>query len=87
MSLRCRVVSGAVIMAVLALVVHDHLVPFQTQFFGLTENSYDLDTYRAAVQGVWDGRGLYEAPALRGAWFVYPPFATLVLAPFAWAGF
>ena len=49
MVLRRRVVCGAVIMAVLAVVVHNHLVPFQTQFFGLTENNYDLDTYRAAV--------------------------------------
>ncbi|GAS90940.1 glycosyltransferase family 87 protein [Mycolicibacterium brisbanense] len=87
MLLRRRFVCGAVIMAVLAVVVHNHLVPFQTQFFGLTENNYDLDTYRAAVHQVWDGRGLYDTPALRGAWFVYPPFATLALAPFAWLGF
>src|SRR5690349_2455784 len=85
--LRRRVVSGAVLMAVLALLVHNHLVPFQTPFFGLTENNFDLDTYRAAVHTVWDGKGLYAAPALRGAWFVYPPFATVVLAPFAWLGF
>jgi alpha-1,2-mannosyltransferase len=73
--------------AVLALVVHNHLVPFQTQFFGLTENNFDLDTYRAAVRGAWQGKALYDAPALRGAWFVYPPFATVILAPFAWAHF
>ncbi|MFA4084079.1 glycosyltransferase 87 family protein [Mycobacteroides salmoniphilum] len=81
------VVLGAVVAAVLAMVVHHRLVPFDTRFFGLTENGYDLDTYRAAVRGLWDGTRLYEAPALNQAWFVYPPFATLVLAPLAWASF
>ncbi|WP_286175356.1 glycosyltransferase 87 family protein [Mycobacterium sp. DL99] len=85
--LRRRVVSIALIGAVLALLAHNHLVPFQTQFFGLTGNNFDLDTYRAAVHASWDGRSLYEEPALRGAWFVYPPFAAFVLAPFAWLGF
>ncbi|WP_396898301.1 glycosyltransferase 87 family protein [Mycolicibacterium sp.] len=87
MRLRRRVVTGALVAAVLAVAVHNHLVPFQTQFYGLTENNYDLDTYRAAVNGLWDGKPLYETPALRGAWFVYPPFAALVLAPFGWADF
>ncbi|MBN7549294.1 DUF2029 domain-containing protein, partial [Mycobacteroides abscessus subsp. abscessus] len=80
-------VVGALVAAVLAMVVHDHLVPFDVRFFGLTQNGYDLDTYRAAVRGLWDGKRLYEAPALNQAWFVYPPFATLVLAPLAWASF
>ncbi|BBX89326.1 hypothetical protein MBOE_09750 [Mycolicibacterium boenickei] len=74
-------------MAVLALLVHNQLVPFSTHFFGLTENNFDLDTYRAAVHASWDGRSLYQEPALRGAWYVYPPFATFILAPFAWLGF
>lgn len=87
MRLPRAVVLGALVVAVLAMVVHNHLVPFQTSFFGLTENGYDLNTYRAAVRGLWDGKGLYEAPALNKAWFVYPPFATLVLTPFAWASF
>ncbi|MBU9767217.1 DUF2029 domain-containing protein [Mycobacterium sp. TNTM28] len=87
MRLRRRVVSGTVLIAVLAVLVHNHLVPFQTEFYGLTGNNFDLDTYRAAVHGSWDGRSLYQEPALRGAWFVYPPFATLILAPFAWLGF
>ncbi len=73
--------------AVLALLVHNQLVPFSTHFFGLTENNFDLDTYRAAVHASWDGRSLYQEPALRGAWYVYPPFATFILAPFAWLGF
>lgn len=81
------VVLGALVSAVLAMVVHNHLVPFNTRFFGLAENGYDLDTYRAAVRGLWDGKRLYEAPALNQAWFVYPPFATLVLAPLGWATF
>ncbi|MEN3221574.1 glycosyltransferase 87 family protein [Mycolicibacterium porcinum] len=87
MRLRRRVVSGAVLVAVLALLVHNQLVPFSTHFFGLTENNFDLDTYRAAVHASWDGRSLYQQPALRGAWFVYPPFATFFLAPLAWLGF
>ncbi|WP_454792948.1 glycosyltransferase 87 family protein [Mycolicibacterium lutetiense] len=87
MRLRRRVVAGAVLAAVLAVVIYNHLVPFQTQFFGLTGNNFDLDTYRAAVHASWDGRSLYQEPALRGAWYVYPPFATFVLAPFAWLGF
>ncbi len=69
------------------MVVHNHLVPFDTRFFGLAQNGYDLDTYRAAVHGLWDGKRLYEAPALNQAWFVYPPFATLILAPLAWTSF
>lgn len=73
--------------AVLAVLVHDHLIPFSTQFYGLTGNNFDLDTYRAAVHASWDGRSLYDEPALRGAWFVYPPFATFLLAPLAWLGF
>lgn len=77
----------AVVAAVLALVIHDRLVPFGIRFFGLTENGYDLDTYRAAVRGLWEGKRLYEAPALNQAWFVYPPFATLILAPLGWASF
>lgn len=81
------VAGGALVVSVLAMVVHNRLVPFPTSFFGLTENGYDLDTYRAAVRGLWDGKRLYEAPALNKAWFVYPPFATLVLAPLAWASF
>ncbi|MCA4755106.1 glycosyltransferase 87 family protein [Mycolicibacterium fortuitum] len=87
MRLRRGVVAGVVLAAVLAVVVHNHLVPFGTHFFGLTENNFDLDTYRAAVHASWDGRSLYQEPALRGAWFVYPPFATFVLAPLAWLGF
>ncbi|OHT83002.1 glycosyltransferase 87 family protein [Mycobacteroides saopaulense] len=81
------VAGGTLVVSVLAMVVHNRLVPFPTSFFGLTENGYDLDTYRAAVRGLWDGKRLYEAPALNKAWFVYPPFATLVLAPLAWASF
>lgn len=87
MRLHRRVVVGALVAAVLALVAHNHLVPFGTEFYGLTENNFDLDTYRAAVHASWDGRSLYGQPALRGAWFVYPPFATFVLAPLAWLGF
>lgn len=73
--------------AVLAVLVHNHLIPFSTQFYGLTGNNFDLDMYRAAVHASWDGRSLYDEPALRGAWFVYPPFATFLLAPLAWLGF
>ncbi|OMC01805.1 alpha-(1-2)-phosphatidylinositol mannosyltransferase [Mycobacterium sp. NS-7484] len=87
MRLRRRVVSGTVLIAVLAVLVHDHLIPLSTQFYGLTGNNFDLDTYRAAVHASWDGRSLYDEPALRGAWFVYPPFATFLLAPLAWLGF
>ncbi|KLI08935.1 polyprenol-phosphate-mannose-dependent alpha-(1,2)-phosphatidylinositol mannoside mannosyltransferase [Mycolicibacterium conceptionense] len=87
MRLRRRVVSIALIGAALALLMHNQLVPFSTHFFGLTENNFDLDTYRAAVHASWDGRSLYQEPALRGAWFVYPPFATFFLAPLAWLGF
>ncbi|MUM18083.1 DUF2029 domain-containing protein [Mycobacterium sp. CBMA271] len=79
------VVLSTLVVAVIAMVVHNRLVPFQTSFFGLTENGYDLETYRAAVRGLWDGKRLYEAPALNKAWFVYPPFATLILAPLAGA--
>ncbi|MFT8179098.1 alpha-(1-2)-phosphatidylinositol mannosyltransferase [Mycobacteroides chelonae] len=80
-------VLSALIVAGAAMVLHNGLVPFDTRFFGLTENGYDLDTYRAAVRGLWEGKRLYEAPALNQAWFVYPPFATVVLAPLAWASF
>ncbi|CRZ17490.1 DUF2029 domain-containing protein [Mycolicibacterium neworleansense] len=87
MRLRRRVVAATVIVAALALLAHNQLVPFGAHFFGLTGNNFDLDTYRAAVHASWDGRSLYAEPALRGAWFVYPPFATFVLAPLAWLGF
>lgn len=81
------VVTGTVLVAVAALAAHNYLVPWNTRFFGLPDNGYDLDTYRAAVRGLWDGKPLYAAPALNKAWFVYPPFATLMLAPLAWATF
>ena len=42
------VVLGAVAVAVLALVVHNQLVPFDVKFFGLLENDFDLSTYRSA---------------------------------------
>ena len=81
------VVLGAVAIAILALVAHNQLVPFDVKFFGLMENDFDLSTYRAAVDGLWDGKPLYETPALKEAWFVYPPFATVLLVPLAWASF
>ena len=53
------VVLGAVAVAILALVVHNQLVPFDVKFFGLMENDFDLSTYRAAVEGLWNGKPLY----------------------------
>lgn len=78
-----RIVVGALVVAVCALLLHNELVPFQATFFGLTDNGYDRETYRAAVDQLWAGKPLYETPALGKAWFVYPPFAALALAPLA----
>lgn len=83
-----RAVVAALVAAAAALVVYNHVVPFGAQFFGLTGNDFDLDTYRAAVNELWgNGKPLYETPALRGAWYVYPPFAAFLLTPLGWADF
>lgn len=48
----------------------------------------DFEVYRVAVQSWLDGRGLYTGVAPSGDWtsellFTYPPFAAIMLAPFA----
>jgi alpha-1,2-mannosyltransferase len=47
----------------------------------------DLDVYRVAVDVWWRGGDLYaELPTLQNGWqlpYIYPPFAVVVLAPFA----
>ena len=81
------VVGGIVVLAVFAMWAQNCLVPFRTAFYGLTHNGYDLDTYRHAVMLVRGGERLYGRPALDEAWFTYPPFAALALAPTAMAPF
>jgi alpha-1,2-mannosyltransferase len=53
--------------------------------YATRHHGFDLDIYRDALHWWWDGNSLYtyRQPRAGGLGFVYPPFAALVLTPFA----
>lgn len=69
----------------LNLVISAWLLPV---VFNEPDPLLDLNVYREALEFVRHGGGLYDYfrphEDLPGLWFVYPPFAALLMSPLTW---
>ncbi|MET9202175.1 glycosyltransferase 87 family protein [Gordonia sp. NPDC003585] len=83
MTIGRRPVIVVAILAVLVIWWQAKVLPFGDPFYGLFQNATDLRVYRAGARTVLDGRPLYTNSVLWNLDFTYPPFAALVMTPFA----
>ncbi|WP_290714228.1 glycosyltransferase 87 family protein [Gordonia sp. UBA5067] len=77
-------VVGVVVVAAIALLIQNAIVPFAKPFWGLFDNQLDLGVYRAGAQTVLDGHRLYDAKLLGQMDYTYTPFSIIGFVPFAW---
>ncbi|MGV9711120.1 glycosyltransferase 87 family protein [Gordonia sp. NPDC003424] len=82
-TIRWWVVGIAAIAAIGVIAWHITAFPITNPFYGLFENYTDLRVYRAGAHTVLDSRPLYHQPVLWDLDWTYPPFAAIVLVPFA----
>lgn len=75
---------GVVVVAAIALLIQNAIVPFAKPFWGLFDNQLDLGVYRAGAQTVLDGHRLYDAKLLGQMDYTYTPFSIIGFVPFAW---
>ncbi|GAA3037375.1 hypothetical protein GCM10010528_17480 [Gordonia defluvii] len=81
---RVLMVVGVVVVAAIALLIQNAIVPFAKPFWGLFDNQLDLGVYRAGAQTVLDGHRLYDAKLLGQMDYTYTPFSIIGFVPFAW---
>lgn len=76
-------VGLSVLGALIALVAHDRLIPFDVPKFGLFQFGIDAHVYRAGGATVLNSSSLYAGNLVGELPFTYPPFAAIVFAPLA----
>ncbi|NIL82164.1 glycosyltransferase 87 family protein [Rhodococcoides kroppenstedtii] len=74
-------VAATIVGAVVAVIAHDRLIPFDVPKFGLFRFGIDALVYRAGGATVWTSAPLYAHDLVGELPFTYPPFAAVVFAP------
>lgn len=74
-------VAATLVGAVVAVIAHDRLIPFDVPKFGLFRFGIDALVYRAGGATVWTSEPLYAYDLIGELPFTYPPFAAVVFAP------
>ncbi len=77
------IVTGAVVLGLLAVYLQNLVVPLDTPYWGLFGNQLDLEVYRQGAQEVLDGNRLYDAKLVGVMDYTYAPASVVVFIPFA----